>query len=144
MLWVVQRRFFPELFLDPTSFGNIVIALTFSAYLLFVLQQFFTSWVEYALDVWVVTNLRVMNIDQRTLFHRRVSELALYNIQDVTSETKGPLATFLGYGTIVVETAGEQEHFVFPNLPRPEVTAKQMMELSRTSTPPTAKNVSTV
>lgn len=131
VLWWVQRRFLPELFLDPTSFASLAAALAMSAYLLFVLQAFFTAWVDYALDVWVVTDQRIMNIAQNSLFHRTVSELSLDRVQDVTSEVKGVWATFFGFGSIIVETAGEQEHFEFTTLPRPELIAKRVVELAR-------------
>ena len=36
------------------------------------------------------------------------------------------------YGTITVETAGEQkDNFAFPNLPHPELVGKKLLELSR-------------
>lgn len=130
-LWWLQRTFQPQLFLDPTSFFTIAVELLMSAYLLFVLQSFFTSWVDYALDVWVVTDQRVLNVVQSGLFHRTVSELDLGNIQDVSSNIKGVLPTMLNYGTITVETAGEQDNFAFPNLPHPELVGKKLLELSR-------------
>lgn len=132
-LWWLQQRFLPELFLDSTSFMTIAMELLMSAYLLFVLQAFFTAWVDYALDVWIITNQRVLNVVQSGLFHRTVSELDLGNIQDVSSNIKGVFSTMFNFGTITVETAGEQDHFVFPNLPHPEQVAKKLLELSRVS-----------
>src|SRR3989338_3096464 len=65
-------------------FGPLAVLFTSTYYLftwLFVLHTF----VDYYLDVWIVTNERIINIEQRGLFSRTVSEQKLYRVQDVTS-----------------------------------------------------------
>ena len=44
-------------------------------------------------------------------------------MQDITSEVKGFIPTFLNYGNIYIQTAGTQERFIFKDIPNaPEVT----------------------
>ena len=65
----------------------------------------FLLWIDYWLDVWIVTDERVINIEQKGLFSRSVSELHFYNVQDVTTSVRGVIPTLLNYGDVEVQTA---------------------------------------
>lgn len=75
-------------------------------YFMLMMLGAFILWTDYYFDVWIVTNQRVVDIEQRTIFNREVSEFMLYNVQDVTVEIPSMLATFLKYGNIKIQTAG--------------------------------------
>jgi uncharacterized integral membrane protein len=108
---------------------SIAIFLSASLYYLFIWLFFFHHWVEYYLDVWVVTNQRIINIEQKALFSRTVSELNIDMIQDVTSEVKGKLATILKFGDVHIQTAAEEKRFVFEQIPNPQDVATKITEL---------------
>jgi membrane protein YdbS with pleckstrin-like domain len=74
---------------------------------------FFIQWTNYYLDVWYVTEKRIIDIDQKQLFHREVSNLRFDHIQDVTLEVRGIIATFLDFGDIRVQTAAEDSQDFF-------------------------------
>lgn len=97
-----------------------IVALAASVYLLVVFILTITEFTDYWLDVWVVTSERIINSEQQGLFNRAVSELHLDQIQDITSETKGFLATFLTYGDVYVQTAAEKIRFHFKNIDNPD------------------------
>ena len=109
---------------NPSILQNIfwgpVLMLTLFAYLLMILILTFTELTDYWLDVWIVTSERIINTEQDGLFNRVVSEVYLYQIQDVTSETKGFLATFLTFGDVYIQTAAERERFDFKNIDNPD------------------------
>ena len=90
---------------------------------------FFPQFVDYYLDAWVITNDRIVNVEQQGLFARTVSELDLYKIQDVTSEVRGLIPTLFNYGNVHVQTAGTQERFVFEQVPNPHEIRKRIMVL---------------
>lgn len=92
----------------------------FSVYLLLVSTLTLTSLTDYWLDVWVVTNERIINSEQLGLFNRVVSEVKLEQIQDITSEQKGFLETFLTFGDVYIQTAAERERFQFKNIDNPD------------------------
>ena len=75
-------------------------------YLMALVLGVFILWTEYYFDVWVVTDLRIIDIEQHSIFNREISEFMLYNVQDVTVEVPSMLATFLKYGNIKIQTAG--------------------------------------
>ncbi len=67
----------------------------------------------------VLTNENLFQIKQIGIFDRKVSAVNLRHIEDVTSRVHGLFATVLGYGEISVETAGEQENFIFSPVANP-------------------------
>jgi len=88
-------------------------------------------WVDYYFDVWIITNKRIVDIQQNGLFSREVSELELEKIQDVTTEVLGIIPTFLDYGQVYIQTAGEKERFVFINVPAPYRIKDTIMNLQK-------------
>ena len=100
-----------------------------SLYYLFLWLFLFVHWLEFYLDVWVVTNERVINVDHRRLFSRRVSEVRLAQVQDITSEVEGFLHTFFKFGDINLQTAAESGKFTFKNIPNPDNVRETILKL---------------
>jgi uncharacterized membrane protein YdbT with pleckstrin-like domain len=86
-------------------------------------------WVDYYLDVWIMTTRRVVNIEQRGLFLRHVSELRYHTIQDITTEVVGFFPTVLDYGEVHIQTAGTQPRFLFHNVGDPNGIKNQLISL---------------
>lgn len=101
-----------------------------SVFMLFSWLFLFQNFVDYFLDMWIVTDRRVLNIEQTGLFGRTVSELRLYRIQDVTASVHGILHTILDFGHVEIQTAGENVRFQFEQVPHPNNVAKKILELS--------------
>lgn len=112
------------------EYPRAFMVLVFSVYELSIALFFYSSFLMYYLDMMIVTNDRMVQIQQKTLFSRSVSELDLYKIQDATSDTTGILATVLGYGKLTIETAGEQENFTFESVPHVNDIRRHLMELA--------------
>ncbi|MDZ7611414.1 MAG: PH domain-containing protein [Candidatus Moranbacteria bacterium] len=91
----------------------------------------FVTWVNYYLDVWIVTDKRIVNIEQIALFSRHVSELEHSKIQDITSEIQGILPTLFRYGYVYIQTAGERQRFAFKQVPNPVRTRNIVMKLQK-------------
>lgn len=68
---------------------------------------FFVEWTKYYLDVWYVTEKRIIAVEQRFIFSRQISNLRFDRIQDVSIDMHGFLATLLQFGTVKVQTASE-------------------------------------
>lgn len=77
-------------------------------YLMIIVALLFIFWMDYYLDVWIITSERIVDIEQKSLFNREVSEFMLDKVQDITVEVPNMLATFLKFGNINVQTAGER------------------------------------
>lgn len=100
------------------------LSITILLYLMWILglwMNFFLQWTNYYLDVWYVTDKRIIDINQKGIFHREISNLRFDKIQDISVEVKGIIATFLNYGDIRVQTASENSReFFIHNASDPE------------------------
>lgn len=97
-------------------------------YYFFIWLISFFMWVDYILDMGIITERRVINIEQRALFNREVSEYFLHNIQDVTVKKIGIMPTFFDYGDLVFSTHGAQTFTLYDVL-EPEKIRRRIMEL---------------
>ena len=116
----------PDVFVDLTADFAIVAA---SAYLLFIIALLLYGFIDYYLDVYIVTNERIVSVEQDGFFKRKISELYLSNVQDVNAQVVGPFATFVNYGDINIQTAGERPNFIFKSIPRPYRISKIIVDL---------------
>lgn len=120
--------------LSPTLLANQmllpIIAVAGSIYYLAIWLFFFSTILDYYLDLWVVTNDRLIAVKQEGLFSRTISEMDLWLVQDVTSEVKGMGATIFGYGTLSLETAGKEERFHFVNVASPSSVRQHILDLA--------------
>jgi hypothetical protein len=126
--YFVLTYLYPGIFDVQMNF--VIFLLVASAFFLGGWLFSFQMFIEYWLDIFIVTDKRVLDIDQKGLFDRTVSELRLYRTQDVTAQVKGFLHTILDYGDIFIQTAGEQERFHFEDIPHPNQIAKSILEMS--------------
>ncbi|MEO8065516.1 MAG: hypothetical protein ABI643_01510 [Candidatus Doudnabacteria bacterium] len=105
------------------------VSLLRSVYLMFLMLGLLIIWVIYYLNVQIITNERVVDIEQDSLLKRRVSELHLSRLEDVTSEVNGIFGTFLNYGNVYIQTAAETERFTFSRVPDPAAIEKMILDL---------------
>ncbi len=90
-----------------------------AAWLLISWMLLFNILTDYYLDMWIITNKRVITIDQRGFFNRSVASFRLERLQDITVEIKGIIATMLDFGTIKADTASHTDAFVIFGIPNP-------------------------
>jgi len=91
----------------------------------------FIVWIDYYFDVWIVTDQRIVNIEQHGLFRREISELEHSKIQDVTTEIHGVIGTLLKFGYVYIQTAGERSRFIFKQVPNPVLVRTLIMKLQK-------------
>jgi len=119
---------------SPLFFTNPVITPLFvlggSIFFLFTWLFLYQHYLDYYLDTWIVTDERILNIEQHGLFARTVAELRLFRVQDVTAEIHGFLHTMLDYGNVHIQTAGETQRFEFEEIPNPNKVAKIILDLA--------------
>jgi uncharacterized membrane protein YdbT with pleckstrin-like domain len=97
-----------------------LITYGIAAWLLVMTMMGFTVWTHYYLDLWVVTDRRIIVIDQRGFFNRKVSSFRLERMQDIKVTIQGIIPTLLNFGTIRAQTAGANEsNFQSSGMPDP-------------------------
>jgi energy-coupling factor transporter transmembrane protein EcfT len=109
---------------------NAHIALFFFATFVWILlwwMFWFLRWTDYFLDVWYITNKRIVDVEQKGVFHRVVATMRFEKIQDVTYESKGAIAALLDFGDIHVQTAGAHKEIVIRHAKHPEQVKKDII-----------------
>jgi len=120
----------PEAVADLFKVGiwNGLLTMFMVTYYLLMWLFFFAALIDYYLDIWIVTDKCIIDIQQLGLFKHVVAEQKLIKIQDITTTVKGIFPTFLNYGDVNIQTAGEEERFVFQQVPNPEEVRKVIMK----------------
>ena len=101
----------------PAGFGLFFGAL----WTLVFWHLLFERWTDYYFDIWIITNLRIVDIDQQGFFKRNVATLLdLDHIQDIETKAHGIIGNLLGFGTVEVQTAGTRDEFEITEVPNPQ------------------------
>jgi hypothetical protein len=102
-------------------------SLALVAIVAFGLVLAYISWVVYRENRLIVTTENLYKVTKYSLFSRAISQFGLLRMQDVTAAQNGIFASMLGYGTVTIETAGEEENFMFRQVPDPQNLASRIM-----------------
>ncbi|HEY4526003.1 MAG TPA: PH domain-containing protein [Candidatus Paceibacterota bacterium] len=115
-----------ERYLSYGEISNILVFLG-AAWLLVLWMKFFMAFTNYYLDVLVVTNQRVIDIDQIGLFARDIATAPLENVQDIKIETIGMIPTMLRFGNLYFQTAAADKEIMVKGIKNPEEVKKRIM-----------------
>lgn len=118
---------------SPSLFGSQFFlalgVLGASTYYLYLFMFLYSEFIDYYLDIWIVTTERIINIEQKGLFFRQVSEQKLYRIQDIKAESRGFFPTIFNYGNLVIQTAAEEKNFIFKQIPHVFKVSKKLNDM---------------
>lgn len=106
--------------LAPKFFGSEWFWVATLVWTLFGVFFVIYNWLDWYLDIFLVTSLRIIDITQNGLFHRQVGETPLDNVQDVIYEIKGIVPMILNFGNVTIHTAGPSGNIVFEEVARPQ------------------------
>lgn len=108
---------------DVGSLRSIVVAVGFLLTLLSIVITMIAAYL-YQNNVVLITNEKLTQLLYLSIFNRKISQLSIGDVQDVTVKQIGLFPRLFKYGTLTVETAGEQDNYVFTYTPEPYETAK--------------------
>ncbi len=119
-------------FINFIIFHSLFVVYLFliSLWALFIWIIAAYSFTMYTLDVWIVTDRRIIDSTQHGFFNRKVSELHLSRIQDISVSTDGVIQTFFKFGDLHIQTAGTEERFKFLQIPHPNRVKDEMMKIA--------------
>jgi uncharacterized membrane protein YdbT with pleckstrin-like domain len=115
-------------FIVENSLVSAFLLVTLCFYI-FIWYLLFYALTMYTLDTWIVTDQRIINSVQQGFFDRRVSELNLERVQDISIKFEGAVPTMIGYGNIEVQTAGAEHRFVFNQVGNPQYVKDEIMKI---------------
>lgn len=109
--------------LEGTDVGSgsvqAVIAFVGLLFLVGIVVVMIIQAILYENNVIFVTSEKIAQVLYINLFNRKISQLSIGDVQDVTVTQKGILAHIFNYGVLVIETAGEQQNYTFTFVPDP-------------------------
>ncbi len=107
---------------DVVVFGKhaqAIVTMITALWMWFIWVAFFILWTGYYLDILILTNKRIIEIEQKALFVREISTFRLDRIQDITVDVNGVIPTFFDFGDIHIQTAGEVPEISVKGIPDP-------------------------
>jgi len=114
--------------------ASMISSIVLIAALIFVVIYGFIRWFVYANDIFILTNQRIINIDQGGFFSRRVSEAELGNILNVSYEIKGPIKSLLNFGEVNIDTSGSDNNaLILKNVENPHFIQEKIVSLQKKS-----------
>ncbi len=122
--FLYQLGFNPELF---RQFGTPMLILTATAVLILVYTITYLAISIYRNNTLTLTTESIIQRLQLTPFATKVSQLSLDDIEDVTVTQPGFISNLFNFGTITVETAGEQQNFIFRLARNPSFISNQII-----------------
>ena len=123
ILWV-----FLSIGLNMMHINEGLIVFWQSAIILLGVLSAFVIWTNFWLDMWIVTNKRILHIDQITLFSRQVAATRIDRVQDVRAKISGIIETMLNFGSLQVQTAGASSaSMLIRGIPNPNNVRKVIL-----------------
>ena len=131
-------------------FNSGPIAFVYIVWLIFWTSYLAYEYINWYRDKFIITDQRIVNIDQRSMFSRRVSEIELERVQDIAHEINGMFAVALNFGHVIIQSAGSKDmviediahpaelqdiivRLVKDATAEPPVTAEEMIEFIKKS-----------
>ncbi|MEI6039981.1 MAG: PH domain-containing protein [Candidatus Berkelbacteria bacterium] len=137
--WVLARAIFNIILVILIVFAGILIGHwnAFTIGLLavgvcFVLIYVTIVWYSYSNDLLILTNHRIIKIDQKSFFNRRVSETELDNVMNINYEIKGLIKSLLNFGDVKISTVGDEvSMIVVENVENPHFLQEKIATLAK-------------
>lgn len=129
VLILVLLAILPIILISNFELKTISLFIFFySLWLLILWVAGFIFWVDYYLDVWIVTSKKIIDVEQNGFFSREISFIHLDKIQDITYEIKGMIPSMMNYGNVEVQTAGFEHGFIIKGVPNPAQVQSKLNE----------------
>ena len=111
---------------DGSSVSSVMVIIGFFLTVLSIIVTAIGAFL-YKNNVVLITSEKIAQMLYISLFNRKISQLSIADVQDVTVKQQGIFAHIFNYGTLTIETAGEQSNYTFTFTPEPYETAKALV-----------------
>lgn len=116
-----------------SSFGLVAILLFGGLYS-------FYQWFLWNNGTYIITNQRVIKIEQNSLFDREIAEAEIERIQEISTEIKGPIRTMLNFGTVKIQTASNTGNVDLENVTNPYDIQQEIVRIQHEAARPAPIN----
>ena len=125
----------PFFLLTPLFSRGIIGTIIFVVLLVIAVWYGLRQALLWHFNIFVVTDRRVVDIEQRGYFDRTVSEVMYPKIQDVSYRIKGIFPTLCHYGAVTIQTIGNAANLELTRIKNHEQLVDLLNELRQSSVP---------
>jgi hypothetical protein len=100
-------------------------------YYLLIIAYAFEQFLSWYFNVYIVTNLHIVDVNFFSLLAKEVVEISLSDIEVISHNVDGVLGSLFHFGNVHIETAAEQKRILFEKVPRPDVVTDKVQDLQR-------------
>lgn len=113
--------------------GPLYVAATwfFLLGLTYYFHYFFIRIFNYYLQILIITNFRIIHLDQTLYFHRNRDSIDLPEIQDIEIQQNGLLKTLLNYGELIITLSSAHASKTIYCIPNPEYHFRKINKTKR-------------
>ena len=102
-------------------FGVLVMGFGYTFYIWFIWNN----------GIYVVSDQRVIRIEQLGIFNREISEAEVDRIQEISTEIRGPIRTMLNFGDVKLQTASKEGKVLLEDVASPYDIQQQIVRVQR-------------
>lgn len=118
--------------LGLTTFVSIPFEVALSlvvVWYLLILAYITEKFLSWYFNIYIVTNLHLVDINFHNLLNRDVVEVRLEEVQSGKSHIKGVFGSLFNFGDVIIETAAERQNIQFLSVPQPDFVADRIQDL---------------
>jgi len=109
------------------KWGVLIFILLFLGALYFTVDRL----INWYFNCGIITDQRVIDIDQSGFFDRIVSEVPYYKIDDVSYNVKGFKQSTFKYGNVSIAIRGYRSNITLQNISKPWIVQELILEVER-------------
>lgn len=121
---------------DKSSGSNLIAKLPLELVLggliiwyMLVLAYVIERFLHWYFNIYIVTNLHVIDINFDSLLSREFLEAGLENVESASSKISGIFASLFNYGNVVIQTAAHTQDLTFTAVPFPDEVVDRINDL---------------
>lgn len=95
--------------------ASIYFTIAFFLWAALGLTYFIITFIIWVKSKYYVTDQRIIEKEQKSLFAKEVTEIELVNIHTVTYEVTGPAAAAFNFGDVILQSYGAPKPIIFKN-----------------------------
>jgi len=108
---------------------STLISLLLLTFIMFFTLFIYVYWVDNELDFYIITNERIIAIEQLSFLNRTIRECSLEQVQEVNGFARGLLENILNFGSVTIRTASDVSEFNMELAPEPLENARIILNI---------------
>lgn len=98
-------------------------------YYLLILAYIIENFLFWYFNIYIVTNIHLVDINFHSILSREVLEIELDDIENVSSKINGFIRSLFNFGNVIIKTAADKADITFAEVPRPDFVADRIQDL---------------